>query len=121
MKNSNNDPKPFTKYKEEEIDISKIKYEKRGLDLKDREGVFAHSFTCQHCGLHFNIYSWKPNRHRVDNTYCPECGQQKLFVHHRLQLSENQQFTILSLKGEIFNQCPIKGSSLMSDTTIPHK
>jgi hypothetical protein len=88
-----------------------------GVPLKDREGVYVHSFQCNICGLHFNIYSWLPDRHRSDNVKCPECGQSGAFRHYRAQISESADFS-LSHPGEIFRHNTYPGSSLMDDTTV---
>ncbi|MHB8880377.1 MAG: hypothetical protein ACYC69_02585 [Thermodesulfovibrionales bacterium] len=80
-----------------------------------REGVYGHSFKCMECGVHFNVYSWQASRHRVDNTYCPECGKQGGFLHYRTTLSESPTFNMFSDK-EIFNFCPIRGSEMMDDS-----
>lgn len=90
---------------------------KLGLDISKREGVFVHSFVCNGCGVHFNVYSWQANRHRVNNVYCPECGKTGSFRHWRITLSENPEF---KLEGnEIFKYCNTPGSELMSDTKKP--
>ena len=33
------------------------------------------STKCMNCGLHFNVYTWEPDRHSANTLYCPECGQ----------------------------------------------
>ena len=74
------------------ISLDKVIYHRprRGfVDGKNREGVFVHSFKCNECGLHFNIYSWFAERHLSTNVWCPECGQRGgLFRHYRKQISE---------------------------------
>jgi len=80
-----------------------------------REGVHVHSFICQHCGLHFLVFSWQFDRHRVENTYCPECGKRGAFMHYRRVLSENPQFSILS-NAEIFRYVPFHESNLINDS-----
>jgi len=81
----------------------------------NREGVFLHSFICNNCGLHFNLYSWQENRHRVDNTTCPECKTMGRLRHWRLVLSDNPEMQINSGR-EIFNYCPAENAQFMSDS-----
>jgi hypothetical protein len=88
-----------------------------GISEAEREGVFVNGFICQHCGLHFNLFSWKANRHRADNTYCPECGKRGAFLHYRRALSDKTNRDRNS-KDEIFRQVPWPGSQLMSDSII---
>ncbi|VBB09205.1 Hypothetical protein LUCI_4492 [Lucifera butyrica] len=88
-----------------------------GVRVAEREGVFVNGFICQHCGLHFNLFSWKANRHRSDNTYCPECGKKGSFIHYRKALSSKQTRDENS-KDEIFRHVPWPGSQLMNDSII---
>jgi hypothetical protein len=37
-----------------------------GVQLANREGVFAHSFRCNRCTLHFVLFSWARARHSAD-------------------------------------------------------
>lgn len=32
---------------------------------------------CLLCSLHFNLYTWHPERHNTKTIHCPECGQQQ--------------------------------------------
>lgn len=87
-----------------------------GVNLEQREGVYIHSFVCNNCGLHFNLYSWVPDRQRCDSIHCPECGQHEgAFQHYRAQISES---TALSLDhpGEVFRHCPAPGYAMMNDS-----
>ena len=34
-----------------------------------------YSVKCIKFGLHFNIYTWHPEKHNVSSIFCPECGQ----------------------------------------------
>ena len=88
-----------------------------GVKEKEREGVFANGFICQNCGLHFNLFSWKANRHRSDNTYCPECGTKGAFLHYRKVLSTNRVRDNNS-NDEIFRNVPLEGSQLMNDSIV---
>ena len=97
-----------------------------GVPDEQREGVFVHSFICNRCGLHFNVYSWLRDRHTVKSIFCPECGQHDgRFRHCRVQVGE---LTAADLKrdpkafmygtGEIYRFCPLPGAAAMSDTTL---
>lgn len=88
-----------------------------GVKEKEREGVFVNGFICQQCGLHFNLFSWKANRHRSDNTYCPECGTKGSFIHYRKVLSTSRVRDNNS-HDEIFRQVPLEGSQLMPDSIV---
>lgn len=88
-----------------------------GVNAKEREGVFINGFICQYCGLHFNLFSWKADRHRSANTYCPECGRKGSFLHYRKILSTKQTRAENS-KEEIFGQVPWPGSKLVNDSVI---
>lgn len=96
--------------------------------MEEREGVFVHSFICNDCNLHFNVYSWKPNRHRADNVSCPECGQREgRFLHWRVTLSELPGSRILTDKAaaraflgspvEINKMVPHPAGGLLSDSS----
>ena len=68
------------------------------------QGTTIHSFKCGACGLHFNVYSWYPDRHTAKTVYCPECGQHEgHFVHWRKLVRE-----------QVFSFCPVDGAELMS-------
>lgn len=88
-----------------------------GIKEKEREGVFVNGFICQNCGLHFNLFSWKANRHRSDNTHCPECGLKGSFIHYRKVLTTS---TVRDKNSgdEIFHHVPIEGSQLMKDSIV---
>ncbi len=89
--------------------------EKLYFNNVNREGVYLHSFICNSCGLHFNIFSWQENRHRVENTTCPECKASGNFRHWKLVLSDNPEMQFNSGR-EIFNFCPAKDAQLMNDS-----
>ncbi|MGZ8578852.1 MAG: hypothetical protein ACXWWX_04895 [Actinomycetota bacterium] len=63
-----------------------------GVQLADREGVFAHSFKCRRCTLHFVTFSWSETRHTPDTISCPECRASGDFMHQVTQLSDSRQF-----------------------------
>ena len=89
-----------------------------GVSFEERQGVWVHSFICNLCGLHFNVYSWKPNRHRTDKVTCPECGQRDgKFLHYRACLSRGKNLSQGEGR-EIWNHCPYPGSELMDDSTL---
>ncbi|WP_094607476.1 hypothetical protein SPSIL_024480 [Sporomusa silvacetica DSM 10669] len=91
-----------------------------GVKEKEREGVFVNGFICQNCGLHFNLFSWKANRHRSDNTYCPECGSKGSFIHYRKVLS-TKRVRDNNSNDEIFRNVPLEGSQLMKDSIVISK
>ncbi len=88
-----------------------------GISESQREGVFVNGFICQNCGLHFNLFSWKANRHRADNTYCPECGRRGAFIHYRKMLSD-KTYRDENSQDEIFRHVPWPGSQLIGDSVI---
>lgn len=65
-----------------------------GVQLADREGVFAHSFRCRRCSLHFVLFSWSATRHTPDTIVCPECGGSGGFLHRITVLSEIRTFNV---------------------------
>jgi hypothetical protein len=88
------------------------------VPMAERQGVYAHSFKCGACSLHFTTYSWRPNRHRVGTITCPECGNRERFAHWRVTLSEAPKMT-LDGSAEIFRYCPPPGSQYMDDSRLP--
>jgi predicted RNA-binding Zn-ribbon protein involved in translation (DUF1610 family) len=65
-----------------------------GVQLADREGVFAHSFKCRRCTLHFVLFSWSLSRHNPHTIHCPECGNTGDFMHRITVLSESPRFSL---------------------------
>jgi hypothetical protein len=65
-----------------------------GVQLSEREGVFAQSFRCDACTLHFVLFSWSEARHRPDTVTCPECGSRGSFLHRTTKLSSSPRFRI---------------------------
>lgn len=93
-------------------------------ELADRRGVWIHSFVCNLDGLHFNLYSWLPDRHTAATVFCPECGQHEgKFRHYRTQTNEaaGVEQGRASLRsghpGEVYRHCPGPAFSVMSDST----
>ena len=79
------------------------------VQLEDREGVFAHSYRCFECRLHFVLFSWRAHRHTGTNVNCPECGNRSSFLHFRAVLSTSRDFELYG-EGEIFQVWPFPGS-----------
>ena len=94
-----------------------VKHKPVGVDAEEREGVFVNGFICQNCGLHFNLFSWKANKHRANNTYCPECGKKGPYIHYRKVLSKDRVRDDNS-SDEIFRHVPWRGSQLINDSVI---
>jgi predicted RNA-binding Zn-ribbon protein involved in translation (DUF1610 family) len=65
-----------------------------GVQLADREGVYAHSFKCRSCTLHFVLFSWSLSRHNPETIRCPECGNTGDFMHRITVLSESTRFSL---------------------------
>lgn len=82
-----------------------------GVQLADREGVFAHSFKCRACTLHFVLFSWSLSRHNGDTIRCPECRNTGTtgFLHRITQLSTSTRFTLASEREpEIYDVWPFR-------------
>jgi predicted RNA-binding Zn-ribbon protein involved in translation (DUF1610 family) len=80
-----------------------------GVQLADREGVFAHSFRCHRCALHFVLFSWSATRHTPDTILCPECGGSGGFLHRITVLSEGRGFSLARDRApEIYDVWPFK-------------
>jgi len=91
--------------------------------LKDREGVFAHSFKCVECRLEWALFSWRRDRHRVGNVYCPECGRQTRMLHWRSTFSSSRTMILddsrLGESVEIYDVVPVGDADLMDDSSLP--
>jgi DNA-directed RNA polymerase subunit RPC12/RpoP len=80
-----------------------------GVQLADREGVFAQSFKCRACTLHFVLFSWSRTRHTPETIACPECGSCGRFMHRTTELSGSQQFRMdPSRDPEIYDVWPFR-------------
>jgi predicted RNA-binding Zn-ribbon protein involved in translation (DUF1610 family) len=80
-----------------------------GVQLQGREGVFAHSFRCRRCTLHFVLFSWSVTRHTPHTIVCPECGASGGFLQRITQLSESRQFSLsLDREREIYDVWPFR-------------
>ena len=40
--------------------------------------IYQYNLKCMACGLHFQIYSWKPNWLALHIPFCPECSAQNV-------------------------------------------
>jgi len=86
--------------------------------LEERQGVFAHSFKCQNCGLEFALFSWWPDRHTVMNTACPECRRITSKVHWVSVLADDPQ-QCFGGGPEIYEHSPVgPNPMLMRDSSI---
>jgi DNA-directed RNA polymerase subunit RPC12/RpoP len=65
-----------------------------GVQFADREGVFAQSFRCRACTLHFVLFSWSRTRHTPDTIACPECGHRGGFLHYTTEVSRSVRFRV---------------------------
>jgi transcription elongation factor Elf1 len=80
-----------------------------GVQIADREGVFAHSFRCRRCTLHFVLISWLSTRHTPGTIRCPECGNAGRFLHRINQLSTSKMFSLaLDRQPEIYDLWPFR-------------
>ncbi len=62
--------------KRNDLEILKLKEEDARSSFEDPErNTTVFGCKCTACGLHFNVYTWEPERHKVNTLYCPECGQ----------------------------------------------
>ena len=84
-----------------------------GVQLADREGVFAQSFRCRRCTLHFVLFSWSATRHTPDTIVCPECGGSGGgFLHRITVLSEIRTFNVAPDRTpEIYDVWPFRLAS----------
>lgn len=80
-----------------------------GVQLADREGVFAHSFRCDRCTLHFVLFSWAQERHSAETVTCPECGNRGGFLHRVTHLSASRVFRVnVGREPEIYDVWPFR-------------
>jgi DNA-directed RNA polymerase subunit RPC12/RpoP len=71
--------------------------------------VFAHSFKCRRCTLHFVLFSWALGRHRPATIHCPECGSTGAFMHRIAQLSASRTFSFApDREPEIYDVWPFR-------------
>jgi predicted RNA-binding Zn-ribbon protein involved in translation (DUF1610 family) len=78
-----------------------------GVQLPDREGVWAHSFRCHACTLHFVLFSWSRSRHTPETIVCPECGSGGEFLHRITQLSTSRMMSLAPNRApEIYDVWP---------------
>ena len=79
------------------------------VQLADRQGVFAQSFRCLACTLHFVLLSWSRTRHTPETIGCPECGQRGRFLHYTTEVSRSVRFRIDDGRDlEIFDVWPFR-------------
>ena len=80
-----------------------------GVQLADRQGVFAQSFRCRGCTLHFVLFSWSRTRHTPETIACPECGQRGGFLHYTTEVSRSVRFRVDDGRDpEIFDIWPFR-------------
>ena len=115
MEKNKKKPYPVTPEMAKQI-LQHSPFEKLGVPLSERDGVYVHSFICNNCGLHFNVYSWKADKHTTSNVFCPECGKTGNFRHWRKVINEHQHFTFGA--DEIDRHVPVHNSEVMSDTSM---
>ena len=91
----------------------------RGVTLAEREGVFAHGFKCEVCGLEFAVFSWLENDAGVGVTFCPECGERTPMQHWRSTHSESAEF-LQESSTEIYALMRVAGNMRpMLDDSVP--
>jgi hypothetical protein len=96
--------------------VSRILTKMEGpVPLSVREGVFRHRFQCHVCDLEFVLFSWLRDRHRVRNTYCPECGQITPKSHYLEVISEIREFGV---GPEIYELSVTPGSVMLDDSEM---
>jgi hypothetical protein len=89
--------------------------EKGPVSLESREGVYIHAFKCRVCQLQFHVFSWRANRHRVGEVFCPECGQTTPMFHFRVCINENLDLDPKS-PNEIFSRWATGYMTAMDDS-----
>lgn len=84
-----------------EVDGNNYRITSKGVALVEEVFVTDDKYTakkvkCINCSLHFEIYTWYPERHNKDNISCPECGKK----HGNFVIWRQQKF------GFIFQEVP---------------
>jgi len=101
-------------------DVARMPVKRPGpVTLRDRQGVFAHSFKCSICDLEFVVFSWRANRHRVGSTFCPECGVRTPMIHWRGQTSQSLEFCSDGPGREIYQMFSPADAALMHASVLP--
>jgi hypothetical protein len=91
----------------------------RPVGVEDREGVFVHAFKCRDCRLEFQLYSWKRDRHRVGEVYCPECGRATRMLHWRACVNPSRTPGGPESATEIYSLTTrFPGFELMADSAV---
>jgi hypothetical protein len=86
---------------------------------EEREGVFVHAFKCRRCGLEFQLYSWRRDRHKVGETFCPECGEPTPMLHWRTCVNESRNIGRQEEEWEIYKLTTrFPGFVLMDDSVV---
>ncbi|HEY4686400.1 MAG TPA: hypothetical protein VII57_10195 [Dehalococcoidia bacterium] len=99
--------------------VRRAKSKPSPVGLKDREGVFVHAFKCRRCLLEFQLYSWRRDRHKVGQVFCPECGERTRMLHWRTCLNESRELTSQEGAQEIYNLTTrFPGFVLMDDSAV---
>ena len=125
MSKQNREPRPVRRGPVEQVPIDQLHHgpqpwAARAVSLAEREGVYVHSFMCNVCGLHFNVYSWKADRHRAATTWCPECGTRGRFRHFFKTVNESPTMSLEeSRKLEIYDLCEYPRAQLLDDSEAP--
>ena len=92
-----------------------------GLQLADREGVFAQSFRCGQCTLHFVLFSWARGRHTAATVTCPECRNRGSFLHRVTHLSASRVFHVnAGREPEIYDVWPFRLPSVTVEPISPN-
>ncbi len=87
--------------------------------VEEREGVFVHAFKCRSCGLEFQLYSWRRDRHKVGQVFCPECGEQTPMLHWRTCVNQSKQVGRQEEDWEIYKLTTrFPGFVLMDDSAV---
>jgi hypothetical protein len=85
----------------------------------EREGVFVNAFKCRVCGLEFQLYSWKRDRHRVGSVFCPECGEKTPMLHWRTCVNESTEVGSREDDWEIYKMTTrFPGFILVEDSAV---
>ena len=87
------------------------------VTIGQRQGVFIHAFRCGSCSLHFALFSWRNDRHRVGEIVCPECREATPMGHWLTVVSESKLMVRDGSSPEVFDFVPGDGV-LLDDTAF---